>query len=558
MNERGSSTLDVLLVVTIGLLVNCAGIADGPLAGTEGHRALVAHQMVRSGQWLLPKLYDQIYLAKPPLHYWILAGVEKLTGRANEMIWRLPSAVAGAAMAGFLCLVGRLWYGRLAGLVSGVACCGLVALWGQNHTAEIDATHSLANVASACLLIHLGFVTPRRRMACALAAGLAFGAGLLLKGPAGLAAILGALAGPAIFNRTAATLKQPWPWIALAIGTGMFGVYGLAALWEFHRLHLPPETSGVDEIWINLWNDDRIRNLPQTIFLPVLLIVYAMPVSFFLPMALHKPLWKGDGEIQGRSGNWSDRDRRLLRALLGTMVVACAVTMICGLWFPRYSYVWLPLICPVAGAVAAAWERELYGAKEIDYLNIALACVGIAFTIGMIVMATLCLRGHAGHLAMLWGSVVVAAGLTGLIIRWIVQNRMAWVGWGQIALVLVAGPPFGMAQIVDRQRRSGEKCAQVVSANVLAGETITTGRLILDQPEIFYYAGLNVQSYPYSLGSPRDFPTSRWLLLDTDEYAAWSRRAGMPRRLTHLQRIDYRNISAVLVWYTARNDDSRP
>ncbi len=165
MNERGSRTLDVLLVVTIGLLVNCTGIGEGPLAGTEGHRALAAHEMVQSGQWLLPKLYDQIYLAKPPLFYWILAGLEKLTGQANVLIWRLPSAVAGAAMAGFLCLMGRLWYGRLGGLVSGVACCGLVTLWGQNHTAEIDAANSLAMVVSACLLIHLGFVTPRRRMA---------------------------------------------------------------------------------------------------------------------------------------------------------------------------------------------------------------------------------------------------------------------------------------------------------------------------------------------------------------------------------------------------------
>ncbi len=187
----GTKVIDVLLVLAIGLFVNCAGIAEGPLAGTEGHRALVAHQMVQGGDYLLPRLYDQVYLAKPPLHYWILAGVEKIAGRGNELVWRLPSAVAGAAMAGFLCFMGGVWFGRLAGLVSGVGCCSLVALWGQNHTAEIDAINSLASVVTACLLIHLAFVTPRRRMGCVLAAGLAFGAELLLKGPAGLAAVAG-------------------------------------------------------------------------------------------------------------------------------------------------------------------------------------------------------------------------------------------------------------------------------------------------------------------------------------------------------------------------------
>ena len=40
-----TKAVDVLLVCAIGLLVNCARLGEGPLAGTEGHRALVAHQM---------------------------------------------------------------------------------------------------------------------------------------------------------------------------------------------------------------------------------------------------------------------------------------------------------------------------------------------------------------------------------------------------------------------------------------------------------------------------------------------------------------------------------
>ncbi len=332
----------------------------------------------------------------------------------------------------------------------------------------------------------------------------------------------------------------------------MFGVYGLAALWRFHQLHLPPETSGVKEIWINLLLDNRIGNLPQTLLVPVLLVIYAMPVSFFLPMAFYGPLWSGNLEVSGRAGNWSVRDRQVVRALVGCMVVACVVSMVCGMWPPRYSYLWLPLVCPVVGAVAAAWERGLYSAKMIDAMNIALAFVGIGFTGGIAVMGALCVRDQAGHLVLLLGSGVLAAVMTGLVIWWIRRNRMVWAGFGVIVIILAAGPPFGIAQIADRQRRSGEKCAEIVAMNVPKGETVTTGHLILDNPEIFYYAGLNVESYPNSLYVPSEFPTSRWMLLEDFEYAAWARE--MPGRLTHIRRIEYRHFAATLAWYVAKGD----
>ena len=82
MDEKkgGVEWADMLLVLGIGLFVNCWFLGDGPLAGTEGHRALVGHQMAMGENWLLPKLYDQVYLTKPPLDYWILAGFEKGVG----------------------------------------------------------------------------------------------------------------------------------------------------------------------------------------------------------------------------------------------------------------------------------------------------------------------------------------------------------------------------------------------------------------------------------------------------------------------------------------------
>src|SRR5690348_5362146 len=71
--RRGAGRLAILLFV-VSLVCYLPGIGAGPLAGTEGHRAITAHQMLASGRgpagWLLPHLYGRLYLTKPPLHYW--------------------------------------------------------------------------------------------------------------------------------------------------------------------------------------------------------------------------------------------------------------------------------------------------------------------------------------------------------------------------------------------------------------------------------------------------------------------------------------------------------
>jgi 4-amino-4-deoxy-L-arabinose transferase-like glycosyltransferase len=547
--KSGARVTDLLLVLGVGLFVNCVYLGSGPLAGTEGHRALVAHQMVMGGNWLLPKLYDQMYLAKPPLDYWILAASEKLTGTANELIWRLPSAIAGSLTAVFLCWIGGRWFGRWGGFATGISFCAMVTLWGQNHTAEVDALNTLACVVTACLFIDVGFFAERRRASITLAAGVAFGASLMIKGPVGLTAIGAALVGPAIFNRTGRAIKQPWPWISFAIGGAMFGVYAVAALREFRILGLPPETSGVKEVWIHLWNpDDRRTYLIPTLLLPMVLLVYAMPVSFFLPMAFYGPLWKnGTSSPQ----TFSDCQRQLVRAVVGTLVVACVISMLCGFSYPRYSYTWLPLICLVAGAVTEAWVRRIYPRKITDLLHIALVTTGIGFTATMVVLAVLCMKQHAGSPAVLFGFVAAGLILNVLIIRWTLQNHHSWAVGGVIAVLLLAGPPYGVWEAVDRGHRSAAQFAAIVSSRVPAGETVTTGHLLLDQPEIFYYSRVNVESHPFSMYIPREYPTSRWMLLEPIEYDYWQKK--MPGRLMDIQPMQNRGISAVLAWYEAKN-----
>ena len=223
MRSAGIAAL-VLLFALICFLPLPTG---APLAGTEGHRAMTAHQMVESGEWVVPRLFGRIYIAKPPLHYWIIGMFEKLSGRATPFIWRLPSAVEGAITAALLSLFAGRWFGRIAGWVSGVSFVALIALWGENRGADIDVTNTLAaNLAAMCLL-DLHFRLGCHRWLRILIAGLAIGASLLVKGPAGLTIILGTMAWlviVAVSKREYASLRRPRFWLPLVLGSALLAM----------------------------------------------------------------------------------------------------------------------------------------------------------------------------------------------------------------------------------------------------------------------------------------------------------------------------------------------
>jgi 4-amino-4-deoxy-L-arabinose transferase-like glycosyltransferase len=123
-----SQTLAVMALV---LLCMSWRLGDAPLAGTEGHRAITAHEMVQTGRWLIPRIYGEPYLAKPPLHYWTLALSESLFGSTSEWAYRLPSVLAAAMLAAALCLTAHRWFGPPAGVVSGICFLALITLWAQ-------------------------------------------------------------------------------------------------------------------------------------------------------------------------------------------------------------------------------------------------------------------------------------------------------------------------------------------------------------------------------------------------------------------------------------------
>ena len=85
-------TVDLLWLVGLALLLMGAGLGlRDPWPADEPRFALVARDMLRSGDWLIPRVGGDLYADKPPVFFWLMAAVD---GRHRLDAARLPAAVA--------------------------------------------------------------------------------------------------------------------------------------------------------------------------------------------------------------------------------------------------------------------------------------------------------------------------------------------------------------------------------------------------------------------------------------------------------------------------------
>ncbi|MBI3409133.1 MAG: glycosyltransferase family 39 protein [Planctomycetes bacterium] len=114
------------------------GLGAVELYRNEGLRAILAREMLRTGNWIVPTLYGEPLLTKPPGMYIAIALCSWPFGDVTEWTARLPSAIAATAT---VLLV--FWYfsrqlGPRAGLVAALMM-PITPFWlDKSTTAEID------------------------------------------------------------------------------------------------------------------------------------------------------------------------------------------------------------------------------------------------------------------------------------------------------------------------------------------------------------------------------------------------------------------------------------
>jgi 4-amino-4-deoxy-L-arabinose transferase len=204
-----------LAAIAVFLLTTVLLLGVRPLiAHDEARYAVIPAEMIASGDWTQLRLSGFRYYEKPPLGYWLTAASMSLLGPSAFAV-RLPCAIAGgiAALAAWWVAVritGRRYDGPLAFLVQattiGPAVLATIALLDPPFAACIAVT--LAAFWSACTS------RGRARAAWLLLAGIAAGAGFLIKGLLALAIPGVAAAGFLLWERRWRDLLL-MPWIPL-------------------------------------------------------------------------------------------------------------------------------------------------------------------------------------------------------------------------------------------------------------------------------------------------------------------------------------------------------
>src|SRR3954465_1883519 len=124
-------SLFVLLLVGTGLGVRAPWPADEP------RFALIAREMVHTGEWLFPRIGGDLYPDKPPVYFWLLSVCYFLTGslRASFLI---PAFVGACTIAGLVYDLGRRIAGRAAGVAAAVMLVSSVQFLMTMRGAQID------------------------------------------------------------------------------------------------------------------------------------------------------------------------------------------------------------------------------------------------------------------------------------------------------------------------------------------------------------------------------------------------------------------------------------
>ena len=422
-NDERSIRREFGWFMLIALVVLGAGIGlRDPWPPDEPRFALVARQMLESGQWLFPHRGMELYSDKPPMLMWTEAFWMWLTGG-----WRgaflLTSLLSGLGTLALVWHVGRrLWNPRV-GLYAATIVLMTMQFVEVIRHAQIDPLNLFwITLGNAGILLHC-LRGPNWRMywlGC-FAAGL----GVITKG-VGVLALLMLL--PYLVMRLCR-----WPGVTITQGSGWRWAGGALAFLAA----------------ISLW------------LAPMLIAAYGLRTPEYMAY-VHDILFRQTAERYANS--WAHGEKPwffllvILRTWIPTWLLAVAIVPRWGeAWRQREPRVWMPLVwflMVLTFFSIPLGKREIYLVPALPMVALAMApYVGDLFRTRWVPKLTF-------WLTIACGVVVTCAGLIGVLhppraaLRLTENYGLAGQGTSFWVCVLIAGLGFLVSALIFRPRRA--------------------------------------------------------------------------------------------------------
>jgi 4-amino-4-deoxy-L-arabinose transferase-like glycosyltransferase len=276
------------LMSLVGLTFLIPGMTIGYWDRDEAEYAEVAHTMARTGDFLVPRLFGDLYPDKPPFSEWISAISYRWFGE-SEVSGRLPHVLFSAGACALLFLLGERLYGRRAGIFSALsyATSLLFLIYGRLFNTDSD----LVFFTLGTMICVFPILQNEGRWRWATFGGLALGLAFLTKGPLAAIApaclVIGYVAGKGRVSRASWQRLAALALIGTVVGSTWFILSAIATRGESLKVFLLR-----DNVY-RFFHPMEGHHGPILYYVGVL-VLGLFPWSGFLPSLLHKNAWRRD------------------------------------------------------------------------------------------------------------------------------------------------------------------------------------------------------------------------------------------------------------------------
>jgi len=336
----------LLIVVALGsLLFFCnLGVRDfwNP---DEPRYAEVAREMLLGEGWLVPHLNSEVYLEKPPLFFWTIAGTARLLGTMNEPAGFIPSALFAVFTLILTFLLGKRLFNEKAGFYAALILASTIMFFWLARRANIDTPLTFFTTASIFLFFE-GFLRQKGRWIFYALAYCAMALGFLTKAQVAVIVPLLVIGGYFLVQREFAFFKDRSHLFGLGIFVAIIGGW----------IVLTSLAGGGDYLTGLLYNRTTARFFTEPSHQePIYFYLGAFPGDFlpwflFLPSAL----------IYGLSAK--GRSREFMFAFIWFLLLFVSSSLVKG----KRDFYLLPLYPAAALMIGYLWNALSERPKRVE------------------------------------------------------------------------------------------------------------------------------------------------------------------------------------------------